>query len=167
MNTSKGILGVDVGGVIIDFIPYGSDSPLSFSGDNYLQTPEIPGAIESLQKLNEGRFSGNIFLVSRFGPQGPERVQKWLKNKDFQNITGIPKDHLYQCAERHEKRPIVEKLGITHFVDDRAEILADLVGLVPHRYLFQELDENGEEFADVLSRVTFVKTWRELLDILR
>ncbi len=28
------------------------------------------------------------------------------------------------------------ELGITHFVDDRAEVLESLLGVVPHLYLF-------------------------------
>ncbi len=53
MLAEAGILGVDVGGVILDSIRY-ADTELDFKGDNYLETPEVEGAIESIARLNSG-----------------------------------------------------------------------------------------------------------------
>jgi hypothetical protein len=149
----------------LDFISY-RGTELSFDGDNYLNTPPVKDAFESVKELNDVRFHGKIFLVSRSGPQGPGRIVEWLRHRDFFDRTGVPEEHFYPCGERHEKEIIVRKLGVTHFVDDRAEVLGHMVGHVPNLYLFQSLDEDKGEFAHVLPRVTFVHTWKELLPLL-
>ncbi len=166
MSNKTDILGVDVGGVILDFIPY-ADTELDFRSDNYLQTPMIEGAVESLAELNRERFAGNVYLVSRSGSYGPARTIEWLEHHDFFRRTGIPKDFFFNCSQREEKAGICSKLGITHFVDDRAEVLSHLIGIVPNLYRFRSLDENPEEFAHVLPHVTSVTTWREVLEDLR
>ncbi len=162
MSQKNDVLGIDVGGVILDFIPH-FDTPLSFRDGNYLETPVVKDAIESISKLNASRFSQKIFLVSKHGPDGPGRILEWLRHQDFFSKTGIPETHFYPCAERHEKATIVEKLGITHFVDDRAEVLGHMIGQVPNLYLFQSLDENPDHFKEILPKLHFVQTWEELL----
>lgn len=161
----KQILGLDFGGVILDFIRY-NNTDLSFKSENYLNTPEVERAIDSIRKLNQSKFKGNIYLVSKHGPEGPKRILEWIHHKNFFNVTGIPEDHFYPCAERHEKEGIVRKLGVTHFVDDRAEVLEHMIGTVPNLYLFQNLAENKEEFAHTHDKMTFVESWDELLPLL-
>jgi hypothetical protein len=60
----------------------------------------------------------------------------------------------------------VLKLGVTHFVDDRAEVLGYMKGRVEHLYLFQSLDEKREDFAGTSTSLPFFETWEELLDVL-
>ncbi len=161
------ILGVDVGGVILDFIPsYGTDT--DFSGDNYLQTPEIEGAIDAIAELNQGRFKDRVHVVTRYSPEyGPGRVIEWLQNKDFYNRTGIPMERYHPCEGRHEKAPICIELGVTHFVDDRAEVLSHMIDQVPNLYLFRSPDAGSGEFAQFIPRFNKVESWKELLSKLR
>lgn len=155
------ILGLDVGGVILDFVPY-KDTDKDFGGPNYLETPEITDAIESISKLNkESRFAGNIYLVSKV-KHDEFRIKSWLEKHDFFTKTGIPEDHLFTCKERADKEAIVKRLGVTHFVDDRAEILETMVGLVPNLYQFQGLDENHADYAHVGDKLIKVHDWQDL-----
>lgn len=156
------ILGIDVGGVILDFIPQ-KGRELDFSGERYLETPEIEGAIDAVAELNAGRFAGNVYLVSRV-LDGPERVRAWLRTHRFFERTGIPESHFNHCLERAEKAPICKAIGVTHFVDDRAEVLQALVGIVPHLYQFQGLDEDRSAFAPHVPGLHFARTWQELKD---
>ena len=165
MNNSKRILGVDVGGVILDFAPY-IDTDLAFAGENYLKTPSIEDAIDSLKTLNKSMFAGNIFLVSKHGGDGPERILEWLDGQDFFKKTEIPKSNFHPCGKRNEKADIVKNLGITHFVDDRAEVLNYMIGVVPNLYLFQSLDENREDHTEIDGDLVFVENWKELMSIL-
>jgi hypothetical protein len=161
------ILGVDVGGVILDFIRY-FDTDLDFRGENYLQTPEIEGAIDSIAQLNKGRFKDRVHVVTRYDTtHGPGRVIEWLESKDFFGRTGIPMERYHPCAERHEKAPICVELGITHFVDDRAEVLSHMIGQVENLYLFKSPDAEKEEFVPVLSNLKKMDSWEELLGQLR
>jgi hypothetical protein len=73
---------------------------------------------------------------------------------------------LFQCAERHEKAPIVRELGITHFIDDRAEVMSYFADFVPNLYHFQSLLEDRNEWATKVPHLTFVESWRELLPLL-
>lgn len=163
---TKPVLGLDIGGVILDFVPH-RDTDLAFAGDRYLETPAIEGAFDAIAELNSGKFAGSVYLVSRHGPDGPARILEWLHKHDFFKKTGLTEKHYFPCLERHEKAAIVQKLGVTHFVDDRAEVLGHMVGTVPHLYLFQSLDESRENFADLLPKMRFVQTWEELLPALQ
>lgn len=40
------------------------------------------------------------------------------------------------CRERPQKAPICAELGITHFIDDRADVLEPMCGIVANRFLF-------------------------------
>lgn len=162
----KPVLGLDIGGVILDFVPH-RDSELAFAGDRYLETPAIEGAIDAIAELNAGKFAGSVYLVSRHGPDGPARILEWLHKRDFFKKTGLTEKQYYPCLERHEKSAIVQKLGVTHFVDDRAEVLSHMIGSVPNLYLFQSLDESREDFADILPKMRFVQTWEELIKSFR
>lgn len=161
----KEVLGVDVGGVILDWVrTKGTD--VDFSSDNYLLTPPIDGAIESLVELNKGRFKDSVFFVSRYAYHGPGRVREWLTHHEIYRKTGIPESHLFQCAKREDKAPICADLHVTHFVDDRAEVLSHLTPAVPNLYLFQALDEE-KELARKYPHIRFFESWERLLKELR
>lgn len=71
-------------------------------------------------------------------------------------------EHVHFCAERADKAPIAQRLELTHFIDDRPEVMAHLDGIVPHRILFQP---NEEDFVTHQARLTGVyktQTWREI-----
>lgn len=160
----KEVLGVDVGGVILDFIRE-RGTELDFQGERYLETPEIPGAIDAIARLSAGKFKREIYLISR-DRNGPERVVAWLKSKNFFERVGIPEGNFNHCFERAGKAPICKAIGITHFVDDRAEILETLAPFVPNLYQFQSLDEDREAFAGKVPGLTFVESWVELEKLL-
>ncbi|WP_299614949.1 hypothetical protein [Pelagibius sp.] len=153
-------LGVDIGGVVIARVDPRSDT--SFFGDNYLETPAVPGAIEALRRLAEERFGENLFLVSKCGLKTEQRTREWLSHHLIYARTGLDPERLHFCRQRHEKAPICKALGITHFVDDRLEVLGYLES-VPHRYLFNA--DAAEVAANVqhLPDVTPVDGWAEIL----
>jgi hypothetical protein len=153
-------LGVDVGGVIIDRVNDALDT--SFFGDNYLQTAAVDGAFDALRALNAGPFWGRVFLVSKCGPRVQAKTLAWLEHHGFHERTGIPEDHVHFCRKRPEKEGICRELGITHFVDDRLEVLSYLSG-VPALYLFRPDPAEVSRYARFLPRVRQVATWQEIL----
>ena len=156
-------LGVDIGGVLIARMDHRSDT--SFFGGNYLDTPAVPGAVEALRRLSEGRFGENVFLVSKCGARTEQRTRAWLTHNLVYARTGLDPERLHFCRKRPEKAPICEALGITHFVDDRLEVLGYLES-VPHRFLFDP--EASEVAANLrhLPGVMPVNGWTEILDTL-
>ncbi|MBU1754844.1 GrpB family protein [Patescibacteria group bacterium] len=153
---STDILGVDIGGVVLDFIPY------LHKDIDFLEIPEIEGAIDSIAELNSSRFKNRVHIVSRYTGEGPAKVLGWLRNKDFFTRTGIPEENFHPCALRHEKAPICVDLGITHFIDDQIEVLSHMVGKVPNLYLFGDA-EHKPDFGETYQHVLMVPTWPQVL----
>jgi hypothetical protein len=153
------VLGVDIGGVIIDRVNDNTDT--SFFGPNYLKTTPVPGVFEALKALTHQRFEYLVYLVSKCGKKTEEKTLEWLDYHNFYERTGIPRFNVHFCRERHEKAPICAKLNITHFVDDRLEVLGYL-DTVEHRYLFRPNENEVRKFSQNLDRVTRVESWEEL-----
>jgi hypothetical protein len=133
-------VGVDIGRVIIDggTKPLGGGEDSAFLGDGdeaAMATPAVAGAFESLAVLVE-RFDGRVWLVSKCGERIEARTRAWLAHHRFPERTGIPVDHVRFCRERADKAIHCRELGITDFVDDRADVLGHLRGIVERRYLF-------------------------------
>ena len=131
-------LGVDIGRVIIAPVDPVSGADTEFLGGDEaraLMTPPSPGAFEVLGELN-ARFGGAVWLVSKAGPRVQALTRRWLDRWRFFALTGIRPGNLYFCRERHEKAEHARRLGLTHFIDDRRDVLAPMRGLVPYRYLF-------------------------------
>ncbi|MFD0787527.1 hypothetical protein ACFQZ8_26800, partial [Micromonospora azadirachtae] len=133
-------LGVDIGGVIIE--PADDDADTSFFGDHYLRTPQVVGAVDALAALAGGSRAAladgfdEVHLVSKCGEATQRRTLEWLAHHDFHGRTGIPVQRVHFCRTRPAKAPIARRLGLTHFVDDRLEVLGYLDS-VPHRFLFR------------------------------
>ncbi|MFI7607250.1 hypothetical protein ACIBTV_19205 [Micromonospora sp. NPDC049366] len=157
------LLGVDIGGVIIQ--PADDDEDTSFFGRNYLRTPAMPGVFEALGTLGDGSFD-EVHLVSKCGEATEQRTREWLAHHDFHARTGIPTSRLHFCRTRPAKAPIARELGLTHFVDDRLEVLSYLDS-VPHRYLFRPRPEEVAAYGAHLPGVHRVESWPELVTALR
>ena len=74
--------------------------------------------------------------MSKAGPRVQEKTRHWLRHHAFFERTGIPAPNLRFCLERPQKAQHCAELGITHFIDDRADVLGHLEGVVGHRFLF-------------------------------
>ena len=128
-------IGVDIGKVLIGG---GGPNDTPFLGTTdamAMDAPEVPGSFEGVAELVE-LTGGAVWLVSKCGSGIERRTQLWLEHHDFWDATGVPREHAVFCRERREKAPIARRLGLTHFVDDRADVLEPMAGVVEHRYLF-------------------------------
>ncbi len=155
------ILGVDIGGVVIDRVNDHTDT--SFFGSNYLKTTAVNLALPSLAQLVNRRFFGNVFLVSKCGVQTEAKTREWLDHHQFYLRTGIRRENVCFCRERRDKAPLCKELGITHFIDDRLEVLGFLDS-VPNCFLFQPQDREVQKFKHFLPKVHRVESWTEVLD---
>jgi hypothetical protein len=149
------LLGVDVGGVLVDRIRAdGSDT--SFFSDRFLETPAVAGAFDTLVRLGRERFGQRICIVSKCGPRTAEKTRLWLAHHKVLEALGIDTRALHFCRERRDKAPVCKRLGVTHFIDDRMDVLVHLTS-VRHRFLFgpQKAGVNAEG-------VVRVETWAEV-----
>ncbi len=106
-------------------------------------------------------FGGRIWLVSKCGPEVQARTERWLTHCRFFEITGMDPSHVRFCRRRADKATHCAELGITHFVDDRREVLKSLIGIVPHLYLFGPQDNPAPNYATPTP--TWDATEREIL----
>lgn len=158
MTDSVPRLGVDFGRVINDAAAHpGGDDTVFLRGTeaDMLSTPAMRGAFDVLTRLNEV-FGGRVWIISKCGPAVQARTERWLVHHRFFEITGIEVGHVRFCRKRAEKATHCAELGITHFVDDRYDVLEHLVGLVPHLFLF------GSKEPSPSSEVVVTSTWAQL-----
>ena len=132
------VLGIDIGRVIIgpvDDAGHADTTFLSGSPAQALATQPSPGAFDSIAQLTRA-FAGAVWLVSKAGPRVQDKTRSWLDHWRFWSATGVPRGRLRFCLERPQKADHCRELRITHFIDDRLDVLDHLHGLVPHLYLF-------------------------------
>jgi hypothetical protein len=155
-------LGLDFGRVI-------HGGPLSGGTDSdFLHGPlaaalastAVPDMWETVPALVD-LFDGRVWIVSKCGGNIERRTLAWLRHHRFYDRTGVPEGNVRFCRQRPEKARHAAELGLTHFVDDRADVLAHLDGLVAHRYLF------GPQDAAAAPGVTATLTWPDLLTAVR
>jgi hypothetical protein len=85
---------------------------------------------------------------------------------DFFGRTRIPEASLHFVRERRDKAPVCQRLGVTHFVDDRLDVLAHL-DAVEHRYLFLGGTDRQVPDGSRPHWATAVDTWAGLAALLR
>ncbi len=131
-------IGIDIGRVIVSAADAQGQADTSFltgGMDEALRTPPTPGAFDAIRQLVEAT-EGAVWLVSKAGPRVQEKTRRWLDHLQFHELTGLPRENVRFCRERKEKAVHCVDLGITHFVDDRLDVLVYLRGFVPNLFLF-------------------------------
>lgn len=158
-------LGLDIGRVIIGPPDSGGRADTSFlNGDEQaaLSTPPMPGAFDAIARLVQA-YQGRVWLVSKAGPRIAGRTERWLAHWHFFELTGLPPQQLRFCRRREDKAPICAELGLEAFVDDRADVLSHLRGLVPKRLRFGPGRSRGTADRDVLPVADWPAVTRTLL----
>ncbi len=151
-------LGVDVGGVIIDRQNDRADT--SFFGSNYLQTTAVPGVFEALRRAGELGFT--VHVVSKCGQNVQRKTLEWLAHHNFYERTGVDPGRVHFCRTRPEKAPICTTQKITHFVDDRLDVL-EYLSDVRELFLFQPNEADASRWRSSGHRSRLVTAWSEVL----
>jgi hypothetical protein len=157
-------LGIDVGRVLIS--PGDDSAPdTSFIGgtlEDALRTPPYPGMFEVIPRLVE-TFQRRVWIISKCGPRVQEKTQRWLQHYRFFERTGIDEGNLRFCLRRSGKALHCAEIGITHFIDDRCDVLDAMRGIVPHLYLFGVQKEGCRGLAGLTPVVTWAEAARALM----
>lgn len=131
-------LGIDIGRVIISNLgPDGREDTAFIGGSlqDALRTPPMPGAFDAIARLVRA-FEQRVWLISKCGPSVQGKTRRWLEHTGFYDATGVRRDRLVFCLERPQKAGHCIRLEITHFVDDRIDVLEAMRGRVPNLFLF-------------------------------
>jgi hypothetical protein len=116
----------------------------------------VPGAFAAIAELVE-LFDGRASLVSKCGPNVQRRSMQWLTHHDFWSVTGINASSVRFCKERREKAGICKQLAVTHFIDDKTDVIASLDGIVENRFLF------GPQRSAVPTGALHTPTWTDVV----
>ncbi len=156
-------LGIDVGRVLIS--PGDESKPdTSFIGgshDDAMRTPPYPGMFNVLPGIVR-RFGGRVWIVSKCGARVQQRTRDWFAHHRFFERTGIAPGNVRFCLERPQKAEHCAELGITHFVDDRVDVLEAMHGVVARRFLFGPQRKPAPAGAGLEP----IAGWRELAEVL-
>jgi len=138
-RTTEPRIGIDIGRVIMTPVRGGKadTSFLSGSLERAMQTPPSPGAFEGVKTL-AAAFRGKAWLISKAGPNVQQKTKLWLRHWDFYAATGLAPEQVRFCLERPQKAAHCRQLKITHFIDDRLDVLEAMREDVPLLYLFGE-----------------------------
>jgi hypothetical protein len=123
------VLGIDFGRVIS-----GGEGDDTIFTDNFLETPELEGATETIARIKP--MFDDVVIISKCGPKIQRKTNLWLYHHRFFEKTDIDSDRLFFCRERSEKVGIAQRLGVTHYVDNRMDIIRSMIGVVPNLFLF-------------------------------
>lgn len=161
---SKQALGVDIGNVIINH-RLSDPNDKTLHEERYSTIPASDGVFESLKKLND-HFDGEVYLISKCTEWAEKKILTWFADNEFYKKTNIDPKNIYFVRERHEKDILCRKLGLTHFIDDRLEVLSHMIESTPNLILFQPDAKEIVEFKDYLPKVTVVSSWKEVENVI-
>lgn len=128
--------------------------------------PPMAGAFRVLPGLSRKRFGENIWVISAAGPCKQEKTRDWFECHDAYARMLIPPEHVLFSPDRAGKAEVCRKIRVTHFIDDRLEVLLNLDQQVI-KYLFRPSDQDRErqrqQFAD---SIHVVESWQEVGQLL-
>lgn len=102
----------------------------------FVEAPPIPGALDAISRIIDLITPEQFFVISKV--RQDYETLLWLNHHDFYRKTGFLRRNLRFCRQIDEKGPIADDLPggpLTHFSDDRADVLAHMPN-VRCRYLF-------------------------------
>lgn len=130
-------VGFDVGGVIVRHrgdMDSGVDTA-GLLGDDYLHAQATAGALDTLADVVKRLGRENVHIISKCGAETEARTLEWMEYSGFFEKTGIERQHVHFCRDVKDKAPLVAKLKLDAFVDDRIDVLRPMLSLVGVRPL--------------------------------
>lgn len=120
----------------------------------------VPGALNALRDIVSSKKFGAVYVISKVNPISRIIFLARLQYLDFWRHTGIPRENLYFCRRHEDKAPICARLGVTHFIDDRLDVLHHMK-TVPYRYAFGPIRKNElKKHPDSAQHgITFIRSW--------
>ncbi len=164
MTEKQIVFGTDLGGGIIDKLDEGSRG--KFLGPEYLLTPGVPEVFETLRQIVNAIRGKNgecsVHVVSACESSLRNKALWWLNHHQFYDRTGIPRENVRFANSRRVKAEICADLGITHFVDDRLEVLSQLPPSV-EKFLFRRDPGETGVFQTFIPKVRLAESWADIL----
>ena len=152
-------VGVDFGGVL------GTPRPGAPKGSFGELRIEVEGAFDAIRELVRRYGARNVFIVSRCQPETEKKIKQWLKEQDFFKKTGFRRRNIRFCLERADKAPIARRLKLTHFVDDHADVLWPMLGIVSTRIVLT-YGAVGRPIMQDDAGLILTSSWRQVIAVI-
>jgi len=97
--------------------------------DLALDNGPVPHVFDWMARLVAHIGSENVFIVSKVGRRGEKMWGSVLHKSGFYRVTGMQPQNVHWVRDRTGdggKAPVVAWLKLTHFVDDRSDVLCDI-----------------------------------------
>lgn len=120
-------IGIDIGNVII-----GGGGVDTFFTEDFLETPEVLGALWSLNDLR--KLGHELHVISKCGPNTELKSMLWLEHHGFMTI--LVRHRIHFVRKRPLKAPMAQALELGVFIDDRQDIIDTMQGVVENPILF-------------------------------
>ncbi|MBI2552012.1 hypothetical protein HYW17_01775 [Candidatus Uhrbacteria bacterium] len=132
--------------------------------ESFFGIPAVPGAFRAIARLVQRFGAENIYLVSACSQMTEKKVRMWLIDRGFYRATDVLQDHAIFCRTFEAKAKIAQSLRLTHFVDDRPDVLYYMRNVVPVRILFRPEEEALARWGGISDGVFQESTWRGVLN---
>jgi hypothetical protein len=142
------IIGIDLGETIVTRKNTTDGTSVFF--------PDVVRVIRRIVNLAD-----KVHIISRVNRVQEERSKAWLQQADFFAITGIPRENLHYCREREDKAEIGRRLGVTHHIDDRPEVMVHFDDSVV-KYLFRPEPLDVVSYFNKLKNTKVMSSWTEI-----
>jgi len=120
----------------------------------------FPNALEVIIRLLNEKHT-HVYIISKANPEQRKMVETWLQNNDFYNRSGLPEEHVYFCEKRPEKANICRRLGVTHHIDDRPEVMAHLDKDIK-KFMINPVPKDVVKFYNRIHNAKIVTNWLEI-----
>jgi hypothetical protein len=158
-------IGIDFGGVITRRVEGHQDT--SFFGEQYITSPAEPGAFDGIKDITTDVGAENVWIVSKASQHTQLKTVNWLNASGFFELTGMKPDNIRFTHKRHDKAGVAKELGLTHFIDDSAEVLTYLSGLVTYLFLYNPSQESLKASKKIIPPPSVSYDWVTLRGLIR
>jgi len=152
------VIGLDIGGVITE-PPDNPGREDAFTGTDHLLVPKVKDSFAVIGELTKRH---RVVIISRAGPTVQRKTDEWLCHHEFFKKTGVRQLDIHYTLTRDEKTRVARKEDVTHFVDDKLEVLGFMMGIIPNLYAFRAPPFHKNKMPYIATQVTHVDSWQEL-----
>jgi len=118
-------------------------------------------AFRVIRRLSDDPYV-SVAIVSKVNEEQKRRALDWFVTTGFLDKTKLALNQIHFCQERADKAEIATRLGLTHHIDDRPEVMSYMSRDI-EKYLFRPNGDEVVKFYNQLKSHTIrvVNTWCE------
>lgn len=149
-------IGIDISGVLAD------NKHAHIKTRDYAVFSVMEDAINIVRKIASQHGAENIHIISCVKSHQLSFITGiWMETHNFLKETSVLLDNIHICSSLKDKAKIAKKLKLTHFIDNRPEVLNHF----PKNIViiaFQPKDSEMKKYPNVLSRAKVASSWKEV-----